>query len=97
MHFPRLIENVPFDRQSEAVLRVRGGDVTCLPLHVDARIPHGHRQPGLAEHREVILRVPQHRDRVTGNAELIRKGIDESSFVEIGRRYVEILRLGAGD
>src|SRR5215831_3733831 len=97
MRLLRLVENVPLDRQSEAVLLVRGGDITGLPLHVAGRVTHGNRHPGPPEHRDVVLHVSQHGNRRVRNTEAVREGIDEGSFIETRRGDVEIVGLRADD
>src|SRR5215467_4864892 len=97
MRLLRLIENVALNGQSEAVLLVRGGDVTGLLLYVDGRVAHGNRHPGLPEHRDVVLHVSQHGNRRVRNTEAVREGIDESSLVKTRRRDVEIVGLRAGN
>jgi hypothetical protein len=79
-----VVENVSLDGSCKTAVGIRSSDVIRLPL-LGIRISHGNRSADLAEHREIILHIAQRRDRHGWNNEPSEEGVDEGSFIKVGR------------
>jgi hypothetical protein len=79
-----VVKNVSLDGSCKTVVGIRSRDIIRLPL-LGIRISHGNRSADLAEHREIILHIAQRRDRHGWNNEPSEEGVDEGSFIKVGR------------
>jgi hypothetical protein len=56
-------------------------------------IAHRHREPGLAEHFEVVFHVAQDEDLARWDADALRQHLDQSPLVDAVRDHVAIIGL----